>query len=529
MLQTISPDFSHLSLQTPPEPLISSLPNELLVKIFKAGTSTGRWPATTSPRDLIAFCGVSQHWRMLAHNSPELWTKIYLPPAYVRRDGVVARTKEWIKRSKACLFDVDMYLSQWLDTRCIDNVRGILLVIRQHASRMRRLGIITDELVQTAMVQETLVPFRAVPALPFLEELDLCFFKRLALPVILDSERNVPFFHNTPRLSYLRLYGIYPMQSLPSLTTLEIDSLQTNLASFRELVRVSTLRHLVLRRLHPLSQSTDAIYASVVVDIPSLESLAVSWVETPSPSPSLLSMISTPNLECLELYGTGLPDLSTCFQSPSSLESVRTLRLTNIQGLSGNRLSRNASFFHSITGIRNLQLFHTSAANVLPTNAQVRMGRSRSIDLRDHTSRRLYNFPTLRNERGVDISSPNTTVANDSPSIWPQLQSITMDTIAVTDLLWLCELLTLRPQIESVNVSKSAARHLRGSLMIEDQKIVPRPSGYLESRFDWEERGGDVEEWLRGRVELKTIDTDGEHVDWKRGILPPSLPLPNST
>lgn len=50
---------------------------------------------------------------------------------------------------------------------------------------------------------------------------------------------------------------------------------------------------------------------------------------------------------------------------------------------------------------------------------------------------------------------------------WPNLTTITLDTIRARDLLWLCELVATRPEIKTVYLSRSAKRHLASSLSIK--------------------------------------------------------------
>ncbi|KAJ4475073.1 hypothetical protein J3R30DRAFT_3259779, partial [Lentinula aciculospora] len=47
---------------------------------------------------------------------------------------------------------------------------------------------------------------------------------------------------------------------------------------------------------------------------------------------------------------------------------------------------------------------------------------------------------------------------------WPNLTTVTLDTLRAKDLLWLCELIAARPEIKTVHLSRSAKRHLACSL-----------------------------------------------------------------
>src|ERR1700728_2153115 len=88
---------------------IQSLPNELLLAIFKAG-SFARPPRVKGLPFLSLVCSVNRHWRDVATNSPDLWCTILFSD-----DQPLSTTSLWLARSKSCLLDVTFEL------RCLGN------------------------------------------------------------------------------------------------------------------------------------------------------------------------------------------------------------------------------------------------------------------------------------------------------------------------------------------------------------------------------------------------------------------------
>src|ERR1700719_1541455 len=105
---------------------IHSLPNEILIAIFKAGSlfplCGGQFPF------LLLVASVNRHWRDVAINSPNLWTNVIFSPLLP-----VKAVPMWIDRSKSCLLDVDVDLRLAVPTEA----SAIRNIISPHVGRCR--------------------------------------------------------------------------------------------------------------------------------------------------------------------------------------------------------------------------------------------------------------------------------------------------------------------------------------------------------------------------------------------------------
>ena len=327
-----------------------------------------------------------------------------------------------------------------------------------------------------------------------------------------------------PRLVFQRIRGLRQFRPLPNLTTLDLFDLHADETFFCILNETSPhLQHLVLRNvstrtLHP-QESLPRIM------LPSLTSLTVSNASSlPGLRSYILPWLLTPNLEYLELAGNTFRPRMTIilmvegsfpkqafFSHPDRLVNLRTLRLkhfiTSHSFSSNSLLPFDPVYLHAMSNIEQLDLMDTMGKPILGPGSSPTLRRSRSINLREHTQRRYMKRDKL----------PVNEI--DDSHVWPNLRIITLDSIRADDLVWLCEIVSVRPQIEAVKLSRSSFRHLANSVLLKDGHFTVKQPAAFKSRFDWEDKEGDVpvEQWLRSQVTVSGICIDENPIQWDEG------------
>lgn len=204
-----------------PEPPISRLPNELLLRIFKLllGAATLEDGVRSSDLQLSrkqGLAGVSCHWRDVILNSPCLWTTIMVTPVCG-----TASMKVHLQRSSQ--FTLDIEVCSWDHPGRVDALKDLFAILIPHAHRWRSFAIrdivretyiyaILDELQQLSFPSLTRVSLSNVPISPP-EEL-------APKPVFLRQE-------TCRRLKYLNLVGAFTdaadLQIPLSVTTVSLD------------------------------------------------------------------------------------------------------------------------------------------------------------------------------------------------------------------------------------------------------------------------------------------------------------------
>ncbi|KAF8951824.1 hypothetical protein BDZ97DRAFT_1769265 [Flammula alnicola] len=122
---------------TPPAN-ITDLPNEVIVKIFSAGTEICQWK-TTRPQEFpfpILVSDVSSHWRLLAQSTPNLWA-FMVPPLHKDEDTCLSQTSKWLERSGALLVSVVLDGTMASPSR----TATLASLLENADSRVRRLDI----------------------------------------------------------------------------------------------------------------------------------------------------------------------------------------------------------------------------------------------------------------------------------------------------------------------------------------------------------------------------------------------------
>ncbi|KAJ3743572.1 hypothetical protein DFH05DRAFT_1496616 [Lentinula detonsa] len=513
---------------------IDSLPNELLAKIFRAGIELDR--KDESPRSLITYCGVNSRWLAICHHSPALWTDIRIPLYHTHPQAIVERTATWLERSKSCPFDLTLVITiAMLTIGIVSNaepydefrlIHDILSVLIPHIPRVQRLFFTTEisfSYHQVLFICTRLAAYEA----PHLTDIRLRFGTSDINEYVISMDRIVPVvFKSAPCLRRQSLYGADMQYPLRGLTSLELSHVLPDEASFRYLSAQSpALEELCLLSLYPMVNAADLTQPKL--SFPALRSLTVSFARrTFAPGTSVLALMSPPNLELFEIQGTiFFPNPATSFPDPTLLTQLHTLILKQVVFGNPNLSDANwhdTSFYLALTSVRHLQLIDTPPQFLFPIQEAKRkpLLRSRSSELGVRSSdSHLDSQPVQAKELdyrvlsryGEPLKLPFSPFAvprtSNSYTYWPNLTTISLDTIRAKDLLWLCELIVERPEIETVYLSRSAKQHLAFSLTMwrgEDEisSWDVKWKNLVTTRPPVEEGDMDPVEWLEQHVEV---------------------------
>ncbi|PBK68416.1 hypothetical protein ARMSODRAFT_202921 [Armillaria solidipes] len=212
-------------------------------------------------------------------------------------------------------------------------------------------------------------------------------------------------------------------------------------------------------------------------------------------------MLPCPNLEFLEFRGpaTGIPPSFV-----SELVKLRTFRFTECSILVSSRSGRLIDFaaLHTLPAVAHVQFYHSACEDILPIGdaqsqpscRQLSIG-SRTVTLCSAETNRNADRDPLGIRRSPPLEQPK-----PSSVIWPNLQSVVLDSICAKDVLWLCDLLVRDSEgsVKMIKLSHSAKRHLTGSLMMQGED--PNVEFLLAST-------GSVGE--KGRRWIRTVARDG--------------------
>ncbi|KAJ7046923.1 hypothetical protein C8F04DRAFT_214481 [Mycena alexandri] len=478
------------------EDVLTSLPSELLAQIFKHGT--------TSSSTLITYSAVSRHWRSTAL-TPDLWSSINVSFS-CRNPAALIRVS--LERSKSCLFDITLALP---DPVHMPVVTSAMLLVVKHVHRLRRLAISATSFSSTP--EEVFGLLQNAQRAPQLVALQLSFMDRN--PHLIMGIPQGSLLMQAPMLSSLRLHGVTSPVPFVGLRSLDIQGLRTTYADFRDMVIASPLLTvLILPKLRLMFDLQSKALSPI--DIPSLKTLALSFCK-PHPSNELftchdlVSLLSVPNLEYLEIGGANVPDLAKSFQN-NDFTKLRTLRLSNVS-FSGRQFEvENCQFLRSLTAVEELELIHSHAEFLLPTAEKQkerlevvgRRPRTRSINSRDIGGWSYFVGPVLASRK-----PPPEFESSSSTLIYPNLHFISLDTFIASETLWLYRIVLERPEIQLVKLSPMAQRHLKTSLGIMDGVLQTQPHLHLKKLGDPEIASVDVGKLLRERVAVQEIDNEG--------------------
>ncbi|KAJ6496988.1 hypothetical protein C8R47DRAFT_1113382 [Mycena vitilis] len=479
---------------------IASLPGEVLAEIFKSGTTLSSPPGCLPC--LLVYSAVNERWRSAALDYPDLWASIDVP---FSARNVAALIAICLDRSKSCLFNITMRLP---DSPDMPVIIGVMLLVVQHVARLRRLAITSTSFVPNA--EEIFGLLQNAQRTPRLAALELVFSDPHA-----SVSMGIPpggLLMQAPLLSSLRLQGVASPVPFVGLRSLDIQGLRTRYAEFRDMVVASPLlTELILPKLRLMVDLQSKPLSPI--EIPSLKILALSFYKAnPSnqlnPCHDLLSLLCVPNLEYLELAGGNIPDLAKSFQDPSVFTKLRTLRLVNVSfmGRVGARDPEidNCDYLRALTTVESLEFIHSHPANLLPSRHTV--NQSGAVRSRTRSISREMRFRPLGVPRR-DPSVPQVTQAMELR--FPNLRTISLDTLLAAEALWLYHVVSERPQIQVVKISPVTERHLATSMRMVDGVLQTTPRTHLKQLSRSDSPPVHVGKLLQGRVVVKKIDTDG--------------------
>ncbi|KAJ7125478.1 hypothetical protein C8R43DRAFT_29801 [Mycena crocata] len=509
---------------------IGSLPSELLAQIFESGTTL----SSTSPGCLpclVVYSAVSQRWRSAALDYPDLWTKIHVP---FSMRNVVEWTALCLERSKSCLFDITLRLPEPVD---MDIVTRVMLLVVQHVQRLRLLAITAEAEFFPRHPEEIFALLLNAQRVPCLTMLELTFSDPHPVSMTIPQGG---LLVQAPSLSFLRLHGVVSPVPFVGLRYLEIQGLRAAYTDFRDMVVASPLlTNLILPKLRLMVDLKSKSLPSI--EIPTLKTLAVSFTKPPpsnsfNPCHNLLSLLFIPNLEYLELAGGSMPDLARCFQPPGTFTRLCTLRLVNAsifaRASQTEEAIDNCDYLRALTTVEELQLIHSYAEYLLPTERSPEQRprgfpRTRSINLRDRMlgparhPHHLRPEPLLhearlpRNRLNLATGQPQ---APESVAIYPNLRSVSLDTLPAGEVLWLYRLVLQRPQIKVVKLSPVTERHLATSLGTIDGVLQILPNIHTNKPGTAEREPVDVGKLLREKVTVQQIEKDG-YIQWRGAVI----------
>ncbi|KAJ7685318.1 hypothetical protein DFH06DRAFT_1289236 [Mycena polygramma] len=469
---TLDPSWSNIfRTMEPVEDVvtIASLPGEVLAEIFKSGTTLSSPPGCLPC--LLTYSAVNGRWRSAAFDYPDLWASINVP---FSARNVAALIAICLERSKSCLFNITITLPESPE---MPVVISVMLLVVQHVARLRRLAITASSFVPNA--EEIFGLLQNAQRTPRLAALELIFSDQH-----LSVNMGIPpggLLMQAPSLSSLRLQGVASPVPFVGLRSLDIQGLRTTYADFRDMVVASPLlAELILPKLRLML----------------------------NPCHDLLSLLCIPNLEYLELAGGNIPDLAKSFQDPSVFTKLRTLRLVNVSfmGRVGVRDPEidNCDYLRALTTVECLEFIHSHPANLLPSRNTVNQSgavRSRTRSISREMRLRPLGVPRR------DPSVPQVTQATELS--FPNLRSISLDTLLAAEALWLYHVVLERPQIQVVKISSVTERHLATSMRMVEGVLQTAPHTHLKQLSQSDSPPVHVGKLLQERVVVKEIDNDG--------------------
>lgn len=305
-----------------------------------------------TPLPIIA-CQINRYWKEITIQFPDVWSHINIPISATKFNPA-SFLLLCSNRSKSCLLDIIIDIGHYnLSEPDLLDLSKVVLLSVQLADRLRCL-VITSNGWSSDLERVTIGPLLGLVSAPYLQDLELTMKLPHQLPTP-TSTASQNIMGDAPCLRSVRIQGVSSSPRLLGLTTLDIHTWLPGYGDISDLAISSpALTSLILRNVCRTSISiTTSVFP---VSFLFLRFLAVTFSSAHrdklAPYHHATALLSTPNLECLELGGPYIPDLSICF-AKSTLNKVHTLRL---RGLSREILPSDVSLLQSLSR-------HTSAAD----------------------------------------------------------------------------------------------------------------------------------------------------------------------
>ena len=506
---------------------IHLLPNELLARVFQTGTQD--WAASNFAASTLPFpvmvCGVCEHWREVAITCPDLWSTIHVPicssgppPAWVQ---------VWMDRSKSVPLTIILDIPRNSDR--LTQAALLLTMIKYPTRRVDIRSRNDDE----SDIHRLFIALLQGSHQNKYEQISLCFPEHRRGRVRFTKDEIVireewgcpPNCLESFKVSKLRVIGlaVYPPQ-FPNLTSLTVWDMEATFLELRDLFGESPgLTNLVLCHLRVSPTSLSPGVGSSIT-LPSLQRLAVSFVRDSSNPSDIypICYLRLPNLSYLEISGDSNISLASAFKdSLSSTDRLHTLKLFNLShGIFYGAQDDldDISFLQLLTSIRHLHLLHSTTAvlTCCPCAAPRRLRRP-SIGgvVQPQPPSRAGMLAELR-QVGVELQAldldKSKSASKSSFIPFPNLRTITLATLAASDVLDLCHYVGARnSKLDAVYLSTTAQRHLSHTLVRtrgQDTYRVPLP--FTRKRGIHVDQIKDADDWLRERVEVHKFDPASE-------------------
>ncbi|KAF8959652.1 hypothetical protein BDZ97DRAFT_1386431 [Flammula alnicola] len=484
---------------------IVDLPNEVLAKIFFAGTEIWKNIRPQGFPFPVLVSDVCSHWRLLAQSTPNLWAFV-IPPLHKDEDTCLSQTSKWLERSGALLVSVVLDGRTASPSRTAKETtllicKTLALLLEKADSRVRRLDIWAYD---SFAVRNSL---SGLFNTPHLQQLSLCFHDHPGIPSSFGNTERTwdDWALSLSSLTKLRVLGVIT-PCIPNLTSLTAHNFRMSYHDVHALFETSPhLTNLVFDGLVPIMPPIPAERTRIQAN--SLRSIAVKSNGMKDPSSIyIFQLLIIPNLTYLELEGT--LSISSIFGSSISSSKIETLRVSHypqFSFLSNPGKDEDIRMFQSFSSLRHLQLIQAPTMGFLSLSKSDHPVRTRTRTRSIHLPKAsIFTRPTMdplarprQYEHGTLVTEVH--LPSERQSVpWRELRGITLDALLATDLACLCEFVAHHGKLESVELSKPAMRHLSESLRRRGDKVFPIP--WRVSSRDVGEDGAtkDVKEWLAG-------------------------------
>ncbi|KAJ7225572.1 hypothetical protein GGX14DRAFT_556347 [Mycena pura] len=265
------------------------LPSDLLLQIFAILIDLDDSSPETLEPVVLRLSSLCKSLRDIVVNSPTLWSRIRL-----RNSQDLSGVRLFLERSATCLLDVSIFSDVFVELA----LPGIIQ--NYSVARWRTLTL-------RAPVSSQITRFlQAISNFPTPE---LLHVQLLPHDYEYCGERHTPILSNASEtLRTLTMYGCLScLPPLPHLTTVNLFRFHCNYEELHALIQGSpNLTTLILGALMDL-ELYEAMASRPWIEATALRFLAVGFTNThlnPSYKQPLLSLLSAPNLEFLEVNGT---------------------------------------------------------------------------------------------------------------------------------------------------------------------------------------------------------------------------------